>query len=322
MDLTGQTELKIQNRIFTLGSPVTHTNTLDQLLHIFQQQGIQERPIVVINPVDESVPDLTNLLENYIANAMQGSRTTQHTSYMFQDASDADIEAWAKVQYKPDGSQTLDYLIETGKVIRDQSKLKVEIDKANNRRAELWQQHCLNPESDTGSDEYAYITYTLIPRLEASLKETTQRLNSIPKDLANKPADTPVENHVEAVECEIEAVENPVEVVETQSVSEGDMVGTGKPDSVWFTPSKLLMPLAMAQQLADSPQNQIYKAQQDKIIPGYQPVPLVYLIALGVRLYPDGVPIVFTKSGRFRRIGDCDNAPISNSYWYPTPRYQ
>ena len=95
MDLTNQSQIQIQNKIFTLGSPVTHADTLDQLLYVFQQMGVTERPIVIINPVGDALPDLANLLENYIENAMQGAYTTQRTTYLFQDYTDEQIIEWA-----------------------------------------------------------------------------------------------------------------------------------------------------------------------------------------------------------------------------------
>ena len=319
MELTGQSQITIQNKVFTLGSPVTHADTLNQLLTIFQEQGIEGRPIVVINPVEDSLPDLQNLLENYIENAMQGTLIQRRTTYMFQDATDDDILKWASDQYKPGAGITLDYFIETGKAIRAQSQTKVEIDKTKDRLAYLWQQHCLHPESDEGSAEYSNLNFQVLPQLEARLQEITKCMAEIPKTLDNGTVPVQqqeiVENPVEPVEnhdAPIANVENPVESVES---------GLLKPNVFLFNPTNLLMPISVAKGLADSPQNAVFKQQQSQTVPGYQTVPLEYLIALGVQLYADGVPIVYTKSGEFRRVGDIQIPPVVSSYWYPKPRY-
>lgn len=320
MDLTNQTQIQIQNKIFTLGSPVTHVNTLDKLLYVFQQMGISERPIVIINPVDDSLPDLANLLENYIENAMQGFVATSRPTYLFQGYTDEQILEWANSQYKPGSGTSLDYLIESGKAIREQSRLRCELDRLNSRKEELWRQHCLNPESEAGSAEYSDLSYNQIPRVESELKEVTDCLGRIPRDLdlgsvytQSAVEDVPVEN-----------VENPVEII-SENVDKhdtGEMVGMRKPDLILSNPSNLLMPLSVAKQIADSPQNQVFREQQSVEVPGYATVPLEYLIALGIQLYADGVPIVFTKSGGFRRIGNSSVNPVVVSYWYPTPRYK
>jgi hypothetical protein len=312
--------------VFTLGSPVTHADTLNQLLHVFEQQGIENRPIVVINPVDDSLPDLEKLLENYIENAMQGTLVKQRTTYMFQDASDEEIFNWAKNQYRSDAVQTVDSLIETGMAIRDQSRLKRDLDVANARRDELWKQHCLNPESDAGSAEYSDITYNVIPRIERAIKDVTKRMGSIPKDLKNgyiqEPISPIVENPVESVENHTELVQNNVEnFVETVD-NHLEMIGTGKPNIMLIRATNMIMPLSVAKQMVNNPQNSAYKKQQEMIVPGYTTVPLEYLLALGVQLYADGVPIVYTKTGGFRRVGDSEVSPVVHGYWYPTPRYK
>lgn len=312
MDLTNQTQIQIQNQIFTLGSPVTHADTLDQLLGIFQQEGITGRPIVIINPVSDSLPDLPNLLENYIENAMQGVYTAQPVSYLFQDATDEDIIAWAKAQYNPAGDSSMDYLIEVGKTIREQSKLKRELDRVNARRDELWKQHCLNPNSNEGSDEYSNLTYTVVPQIEDKIKEVTAYLDTIPKSLNNGYVPEPVEEPIK-----VDVQEEPVSLTEPSS----DPCVPQAPDIFTWCSTKLLMPLSIAKNLAQSPQNQAFKAQQEQTVEGYTTVPLEYLIALGISLYADGVPIVYTKSGTFRRVGNSAVSPVVNSYWYPKPRY-
>lgn len=320
MELEGQTQIMIQNKVFTLGSPVIHANTLDQLLSVFQQLGISERPIVIINPVKDRVPDLDKLLENYIENAMQGQQVKHRTSYMFQDFTDEQITEWAVSQVESGSSQSFSSLVETGKAIREQSQLKRNLDQAKDRQAALWQQHCLHPESDEGSAEYAHITYTVIPQIELAIEQVTERMRNIPNQLDSevqlKPnpeniVSTPVPESVELVE---KFVENFVE-------SNGEMVGTGKPDLEIFRTTNQLMPLSVAKQLAQSPQNKVFLEQQSQHVPGYATVPLEYLIALGIPLYADGVPVVYTKSGTFRRIGSSSVSPIVSAYWYPTPRY-
>lgn len=320
MDLTNQTQIQIQNKIFTLGSPVTHADTLDQLLYVFQQMGVTERPIVIINPVGDALPDLANLLENYIENAMQGAYTAQRTTYLFQGYTDEQIIAWANGQYQP-GGPSLDYLIESGKTIREQSRLKCELDQVNSRRDELWRQHCLNPDSNAGSEEYANLTYNVVPQLELAIKNVTEALGNIPRDLDKGSVpiqQTSVETVESPAEDSREVVENPVDSVDTGS----EMSGTGKPDIMFCSSSRLRMPLAIAKQIADKPENQVFKQQQQQTVPGYVTVPIEYLIALGIKLYADGVPVVYTKSGKFRRVGESSVNPVVTSYWYPTPLYK
>lgn len=329
MDLTGQTQIQIQNKVFTLGSPVTHADTLNQLLYVFEQQGIESRPIVIINPVDDSLPDLETLLENYIENAMQGTLTQKRTTYMFQDATDDQIIEWAHSQYHSEGYQTVDSLIETGMIIREQSRLKRDLDSAKARRDALWKQHCLNPEAEAGSAEYANLTYTVVPQIEKAIQDVTKKLESVPRNLnkgyVQSPAPANVEKPVETVETvknrvepDSDAVENLVETVKNSL----EMVGTGVPSLSLMKATRMIMPLSIARQMANNPQNSVFKKQQEMTVPGYKTVPLEYLLALGISLYADGVPIVFTKIGTFRRIGESKVNPVVSSYWYPTPRYR
>lgn len=313
MNLEGQTQIQIQNKVFTLGSPVVHADTLDQLLYAFEQMGVTERPIVIINPVQDSLADLPNLLENYIENNMQGKLTQQRVSYLFQGFTDEQIEQWARSQYKLGGELSCDYLLETGRTIRKQSEVKQKLDSVNARCAELWQQHCLNPDSDAGSAEYSNLMYNVIPTLEAELKQITDYLGKIPKNLDNGTRWDII------VEEPTNSAEEPTP--EVREVISGEMTGTGKPDIYLMSSSNLIMPLSMAKQLAVSPQNKVYLEQQSIEVPGYKTVPLEYLLALGITLYADGLPIVYTKSGSFRRIGNSSVSPVVNSYWYPKPRY-
>lgn len=88
----------------------------------------------------------------------------------------------------------------------------------------------------------------------------------------------------------------------------------------WRDARYRVMPLSVARQLVRDPRMSMYSKYQ-KPIDGYLLVPVEFLIMYGIRMYEPDLPIVFTQSGEFRRIGESDHSPLELSYWYPKPKF-
>lgn len=88
----------------------------------------------------------------------------------------------------------------------------------------------------------------------------------------------------------------------------------------WRDARYRVMPLRVARQLAYDPRMLMYSKYQ-KHVEGYLLVPPEFLIMYGIRMYEPDLPIVFTQSGEFRRIGESDHSPLELSYWYPKPKF-
>lgn len=88
----------------------------------------------------------------------------------------------------------------------------------------------------------------------------------------------------------------------------------------WRDARYRVMPLSVARQLIRDSRMSMYSKYQ-KPIDGYLLVPPEFLIMYGIRMYEPDLPIVFTQSGEFRRIGESDHSPFELSYWYPKPKF-
>ena len=88
----------------------------------------------------------------------------------------------------------------------------------------------------------------------------------------------------------------------------------------WRDARYRVMPLSVARQLIRDPRMSMYSKYQ-KPVDGYLLVPPEFLIMYGIRMYEPDLPIVFTQSGEFRRIGKSDHSPFELSYWYPKPKF-
>lgn len=375
MDLTKENSFQIENRVYCFGNPVITVDTLQNLVKALQQNGDVNRPIVIINPQANTVPDFDVMLENFISNEITVKPTSAITKYVLQGATDDQICAMVEEQYKPGSSQSMDYSIAMYRLIRDQSNARAKFDDFKAECDSLWKQHCLNPESTDGSARYSEIVYTLIPAVQTELQEITHKLDTmsewftepeipytpkiktvdVAESVITSTTSTPeisesvVDNKVPQISeptHEIQSTDDlpPWDIDTTEPVSTENSVPNTISESVsvtnkdniiavdteltgvtltlkWLDPKLCVMPLEIAKARANDCGYTAIRNQQQSAPSGYVPVPIEYLLMLGIPIYPDGVPIVYTRSGEFMRIGNSDIPMINTKYWFPKPLF-
>lgn len=338
MDLTQEQTFQIQNKVYCLGNPVVTVETLEALVNAMTACGDATRPIVIINPTAETIPNFDELLENYIEHNLLGNSNQVTTSYMLHAAVDDEIRTLAEEQYRKDGTP-IEYSIEMYTLIREQSTIKSNIDALSAEADALWRAHCANPNSMEGSDRYVEVTTVLLPQAQKALDEITAKIAALPPPVREPIPVAPQVNTESQVQQPTIPETKPVdddlppwdidepdtiEKTVSASIPAEQWVDQLSTDGVsitekWLSADKFVMPLSAAKEKAQSQGYVAIRNQQLKQIPGYKSVPLEYLIMLGVPVYPDGTTIVYTRAGEFMRVGEADVSVLNNNFWFPRP---
>ena len=341
MDLSAEKTFQINNIVYVLGSPVVSVEMLEQLAYSLSQQDAGNRPIVIINPQANTVPDFDKMLENYIENYTAGKqRQSVTTSYAFELSSDEEIESLVRQQFQDIQSPNAQQQISIYKTIRRQSQIKHNLANYQEEASELWRQHCINPDVTEGSERYAELVYQLMPQAEQELKDVSERLTQLNSGVRTElPIQQPVENHVEtAPEPVVETVPEPTVQEEAVEQPEPEPILVPEPQVEetnsdlafkklclcveWRDAAVKQMPESAARNMTQSVNYQKFQAQQSIEVPEYQAVELWVLCQLGIQLYPDGLPIVYTVDGKFQRVGKSDRSVLDTNYWFPSPIFE
>lgn len=343
MDLKEEKTFQINNIVYVLGSPVIPVETLEQLAYSLSQQDASNRPIVIINPQANTIPDFDKMLENYIENYTAGKqRQNVTTSYAFEMSSDEEIESLVKQQFQDIQSPDAQQQISIYQTIRRQSQIKHNLANYQEEASELWRQHCINPNSTEGSERYAELVYQLMPQAEQELNQVSELLShlnsgirtqkSFQQSVENIPQQDVSSETAEDIQAEPEAVIDLVQSSRTEheSVPESQVdyanlelkfTNTCLCDE-WRDAAMKQMPETAALNMSQSVNYQKFQAQQSIDVPGYKPVELWVLCQLGIPLYPDGIPIVYTVDGKFQRVGNSDRSVLDTNYWFPRPIFE
>lgn len=343
MDLKEEKTFQINNIVYVLGSPVIPVETLEQLAYSLSQHDAGNRPIVIINPQANTVPDFDKMLENYIENYTAGKqRQNVTTSYAFELSSDEEIEYLVKQQFQDIQSPDAQQQISIYQTIRRQSQIKHSLANYQEEASELWRQHCINPNATEGSERYAELVYQLMPQAEQELNQVSEllsHLNSgirIQKSFQQSVENTPEQAVSSKPEEEIRAKPDPVIELAQSSEIENESVSESQADyenlelkftntclcGEWRDAAMKQMPKTAALNMSQSVNYQKFQAQQSIDVPGYKPVELWVLCQLGIPLYPDGIPIVYTVDGKFQRVGNSDRSVLDTNYWFPRPIFE
>lgn len=343
MDLKEEKTFQINNIVYVLGSPVIPVETLEQLAYSLSQHDAGNRPIVIINPQANTVPDFDKMLENYIENYTAGKqRQNVTTSYAFELSSDEEIESLVTQQFQDIQSPDAQQQISIYQTIRRQSQIKHSLANYQEEASELWRQHCINPNATEGSERYAELVYQLMPQAEQELNQVSEllsHLNSgirIQKSFQQSVENTPEQAVSSKPEEEIRAKPDPVIELAQSSEIENESVSESQVDyenlelkftntclcGEWRDAAMKQMPKTAALNMSQSVNYQKFQAQQSIDVPGYKPVELWVLCQLGIPLYPDGIPIVYTVDGKFQRVGNSDRSVLDTNYWFPRPSFE
>lgn len=352
VDLTtaDKSPIRINNQLYVLGSPIINTQTLEQLVYVLDQLGA-EQPVVIINPEAATVPDFDEKLAQLIQNnrRVQPRVVTASDRYKFKDMSDAELEEIVKGIISTNVALDFDSTLYMYQGLRARAQHLFYLDNLIQERDYLWSQHCANPDDNSGSARYAELAYTLIPQAQANYESICKQLqeldnqqalerkqNPIPHQLVEKDTKTApssvsqITNCTSAKNCTdcatteitpkppggINIVEKKIEEPEPSNIP--NVMITPE----WLKPRYMQLPLSVAKSMISGPAySRLCQQQHDVMEDGvtYKAVEPEYLLALGISIFPDGVPIVYTKLGTFKRVGN-SNVPLSNlAYWYPKP---
>ena len=319
MNLNEERTFQINNVVYVLGSPVIPVETLEQLAYSLSQQDVGNRPIVIINPQANTVPDFDKMLENYIENYTAGKqRPMVNTSYAFETASDEEIADLVSKQFQNINSPAAQQQIAIYQTIRRQSQVKHQIAKYQAEAEDLWRQHCINPDSAEGSERYGQLVGYLMPQAEYELQQISELLSRLNTGTHRSSSQQIVENPVENSSSQ-QTVENPVETASSpvpSSVSDFNSICLC---SEWRDAAVKQMPRQAAEMMCQAAGYQKFQAQQSQKVPGRATVELWVLCQLGIPMYADGLPIVYTVDGRFQRVGESSRSILDSDYWFPRP---
>lgn len=328
----------INNQVFVVGNPVIPVDTLEQLVQHLDHLGAGQ-PIVIINPQAQAIPGFDAALSNLIQNnrTRQVYNVTSEDRYKFREFTDEQIFNMAESDLRQYPGLDRDLTYEMYSRLKIRAEALYALDMMIRERDQIWAYHCANPQSNEGFSRYQELQNLQIPQQQAYYNSVCARLQEIESLLSVQRADiaarvaamSVVTNNTNTVNAETRAanVETRAANVESVTVNTNTVNTTANTDvriwAPWLSVDYLLMPLEAARSMLDTPmysglRNQQHDCVVDNVT--YKAVEPEYLIALGIPVYPDGLPIVYTELGKFKRVGT-SNQPLTNlDYWYPVPR--
>lgn len=325
IDLSRSQQIQVRNNVYVLGNPVVAVPTLEQLVQALDNAG-EGQPIVIISPEATTIPDLSDRLSQLIQNnrRIQPENNTTDDRYRFMNMSDAELSSFIDtLPNVTDKAATL-YIYQG---LRARAQTQYYLDLYVRERDILWSRHCVNPTSNEGVERYMELSNVLIPQMQAEFSRICEELKRLDEEQAKSRAEVqqPVSSSVNTVNNTTTQIEikqsvepEPIEInVSTESTGSNKDLCTQ-----WKNSAYIKMPLSISTNIANSNAYAVYKQQQTDVEYNgkhYKAVPLEILIHLGIKLYQDGVPVVYTETGRFKRIGNSDVSPLNIKYWYPKP---
>jgi len=319
-DLSLSQTIHVKNNIYVLGRPVVAVPTLELLVQALDRAG-EQQPIVIISPEATTIPDLSDRLSTLIQNnrRVQPMNVTTEDRYHFMNTTDDELKQLTASITDPEEQAAMLYIYQG---IRARSQVRYSLDMSIRERDVLWSRHCANPYSNEGSERYCELVNNLIPQYEAEFNRINTELQRLDAEQAKRHKTVaPVQTSSE-VKVSVTAT---VETATSAAVVSHTVSATGSLSdlySLWKSPSFLKLPFNLAEDMSRSPAYaEIDKQQKDITVNGrnYKAVPLPILIALGIPTFTDGVPVVYTDNGKFKRVGTADVSPLNLKYWYPTP---
>lgn len=325
----------INNQVFVLGQPAISVDTLEQLVQHLDKLGYGQ-PVVIINPQAQVIPNFDAALSNLIQNnrARQVYNVTSEDRYKFREFTDEQIFSMVENDLQHYPTQDRQLTLDMYNNLRIRAEALFGLDSMIRERDQIWAYHCANPMSNEGFERYQELQTLQIPQQQAYYNFVCSRLQEIEAQLnsqrSNVAAPVAVNSNVipntSTIKQESLAANVETHTATTSNNNNTVSVQCNKQARIWapwLSPDYLLMPLSVAKNMLNTPMySGLANQQHDCIVDGvtYKAVEPEYLIALGIPVYPDGLPIVYSETGKFKRVGT-SNQPINNlDYWYPEPR--
>lgn len=334
--------IKIGKNIIWFEDTVTPVSVLDELVTMLKQYPVY--PYIIFSPKLRQTPEYTSLISNYLIRKAFPDASQPDT--VERVVTDETIKTLAQI----DG--TVSETVKTElTLVRQREQILTQLNAVNEEFSKLdakMHANTLTPE-ERARGEYLY--QTQIPTLTEQFNNATQALTDFLtsrdttfKETKNESpfseatVEAPTVERAKATKQPVQTTATEVSVTSESSVSElstsdqttdhwsalGLTPQSPHPDAccqitpMWLNAQLRCMPLTVAEQLANSPAHRQYREQQTDCN-GFKAVPLSYLIMLRVQLYTDGLPVVYTNTGTFVRIGNSAHDINDSAYWYPKP---
>ena len=338
------TTIEINNNFYKFNGSVTTEDSFEAMINTLRNRPVQNDILVVVPGVPAGIEQL---ISNYILNQIYEKPKDSAKLVSERTLDNVSDDELQKLSKGNDALNVLWFLLRKQAQYRtDQGQLEAELVALTAKR-----------NSGTISQEEFergnLIYTTLLPQIQTDLSDLTteiseqqQHLLKLSKRELSQAATYPdqswtspselTESDIPATAEDIDKILNQfsqesehhsdnatvsVEVVESvKSNTESVMFPIENMTPAWRDVQYRLMPLPVARQLAQNPAMAKYSKYQQPV-EGYTTVPSEYLIMFGIEMYEPDLPIVYTASGEFKRVGESDRSPLELSYWYPKPKF-
>lgn len=345
--------IDVNNQFYRLGKPIISADTFQQMISLVRTYS-GDVPVLVITPTadDSFTVDYQQSLTHFVNCFVQVAPVNQRklvTSRTIDNWSEQDIDA---LSYgNPDVEAVLYCARKHAACLADCEALSAEMD-------ELIHKQNVNTLTDEDRTRGNLVYNTLLPNAKIACQRALDELKQAQQKCAQKALtkstdtvtdsanDTAIERVIPTVPAEI------VQSVSVQTASQTMPVQTQAPVQMQTSPQAVVtapmrpvvtaddvitnairrltfkwkcadyycMPLHVARTCVTHPDYVAYSAYQ-RPVEGYTLVPPELLILFGIKMYTPDLPIVFTKLGEFRRVGESSHSEWDLNYWYPKPRY-
>ena len=345
------TTIKINNNLYKFSGSVTTEDSFEAMINTLRNRPVQNDILVVVPGVSAEVEQL---ISNYILNQIYEKPKDSAKLVSERTLDNVSDDELQKLSKGNNALNALWFLLRKQSQCRaDTAQLETELNMLTVKRnnGTITQE-----EFERGNLIYT----TLLPErcaeltsIETEIAEQQQQLLTLSKRELSQAARYPdqswtspsefVTSDAPATSDDINKVLNDISqdcIDSMQAVNQqhlcDDFVpvesildsSTGTPPTnvacqvcpEWRDARYRVMPLRVARQLAHNPAMAKYSKYQ-KPVDGYLLVPPEFLIMYDVKMHEPDLPIVFTQSGEFRRVGKSDHSPMDLSYWYPKPRF-
>lgn len=328
--------ININNQLYCFDKPIICVDTFTQLISQLSHYSANTTIVAVIPNGADNTGELSQLVSNYIVNNLHATPTTNKmmTTHTLDNLSAQEITSLSRGDTE---LETIWYLT------HKYATYAAELQSLDNEMAVLTRKRDANTASDEEMARGYYLYNTLLPKIremqDRAFAELTEAQKTFTQLIVEKQASmsTQKTEPVTVQNMEIEPT-SPVENTSAAPVSEQADAITPEPVSTdtpannatapinlvtrkWRLPRYCSMSLLEARTLLEqSPYYQHYKTHQRQTIAGYTLVPPEYLLMFGIRVYPQDLPIVFTPSGEFMRLGESDHSKFDRDYWFPHPK--
>jgi len=338
------TTIEINNNFYKFNGSVTTEDSFEAMINTLRNRPVQNDILVVVPGVSA---EIEQLISNYILNQIYEKPKNSAklvSERTLDNVSDEELQKLSK------GNNALNAL---WFLLRKQAQYRIDTTQLETELAVLTAKRNNGTITQEEFERGNLIYTTLLPEkqtemssIEAEISEQQQYLLKLSKRELSQAARYPDQSWAhpsELTDSDIPATVDDVDEILNQFSQESekhsdsattsvDVVESVKSNTAsvtfpieqitpaWRDVQYRLMPLQVARQLVCNPAMAKYSKYQQPV-DGYTIVPPEYLIMFGIEMYEPDLPIVYTASGEFKRVGESDHSPLELSYWYPKPKF-